>query len=137
MLYAAIRRGFVPPWKAEAERQNMVVVTAAARAAAPYASAGYATFVDGVVLPWALDVYRTELIRDGVDVRCAVLLPGVDELVRRGLSRSDDHGLDEAVYRKMHQQFVAAFDGRAEPVFRNEGSVLETASSIIAAHNLR
>jgi hypothetical protein len=137
LFYAAIRRGYVPPWKAESEQQNRTVVTAAARATAPYASAGYATFVDGVVLPWALDIYRTELSRDGVDVRCAVLLPGVDEVVRRGLSRSEDHGLDEAVYRQMHQQFVAAFEGGEEPVFRNATSASETANSIIAAHDLR
>lgn len=131
VFYAAITRGFVPPWKVEAERQNKTIVRAIARAAGPYASAAYATFVDGVVLPWALEVYREEL--EGVEVRCAVLLPEVDEVVRRGLSRSDDHGLDEAVYREMHRQFSEAFDGNSEPVFRQTTSVLETAGSIHTA----
>jgi hypothetical protein len=137
LLYAAIRRGFVPPWLVEADRQNRTVVTAAARAAAPYALAGYATFVDGVVLPWALEIYRTELSREGVAVRCAVLLPDVDEIVRRGLSRSDDLGLDEGVYRDMHRQFAEAFDGSAEPVFRDPAPASAIASSILAVHPLR
>ena len=106
---------------------------AAARAAAPYAAAAYATFVDGVVLPWALEIYREELTREGVQVRCVVLLPEVNEVVRRGLSRSDDHGLDEAVYREMHRQFIEAFDGDSELIFRQATSVIETADSIVSA----
>ncbi len=133
LFYSAISRGFVLPWKVEAERQNKTVVMAAARAAAPYTLAGYMTFVDGVVLPWALEVYREELAREGVEVRCVVLLPEVDEVVRRGLSRSEDHGLDEAVYREMHRQFVEAFDGNSEPIFRQATSVIETADSIVSA----
>ena len=132
LFYAAISRGFIPPWKVDAERQNKTVVRAAARAAAPYASAAYATFVDGVVLPWALEIYREELAKEAVEVRCAVLLPEVDEVVRRGLSRTDDHGLDETVYREMHRQFVEMFEGK-ERIFRKTTSVLETANSILAA----
>jgi predicted kinase len=133
LFYAAIHQGFVPPWKVEAAGQNRTVVTAAARAAAPYAAAGYATFIDGVVLPWALKIYRTELAREGVDVRCVVLLPELEEVVRRGLSRRDDRGLDEAVYREMHRQFTEAFDGKAESVFRQQASVADTADSLAAA----
>jgi len=132
-FYAAIRRGFIPPWKTEAARQNEVAVRAAARAAAPFARAGYVTIVDGVVLPWALAIYREELTREGLAVRCAVLLPEVDEVVRRSLGRTEDHGLDEAVYREMHRQFATAFQVETEPVVRQTASVTETTDAVLAA----
>ena len=106
-FFHAIRSGAIEAWKQEAHDQNVAVVTAAARSAGPFVEAGYAVIVDGVVLPWALEIYRRELA--AFDLRCVVLLPNVEEVVRRGLSRPEQHGLDESVYREMHRQFEAAY----------------------------
>jgi hypothetical protein len=50
-FFQFIRSGFVEPWKRESAEQNAVVMRVVAGAAAAYASAGYFTIVDGIVLP--------------------------------------------------------------------------------------
>lgn len=108
-FFSAIRNGYIAPWLPESAAQNAVILRAAARAAAAYAQSGYATVLDGVVLPWALALYGEEFARDGVAVRHLVLLPDVETVVSRGLARPEQYGLTEVVYRQMHQQFVTAF----------------------------
>jgi hypothetical protein len=67
-----------------------------------------------------------------------VLLPPEEAVVRRGLARKTHDDLDEAVYRKMHREFVAAFEGGAECVVRNDGvPVAETADEVLRLSALR
>jgi predicted kinase len=124
-FFAAITRGFVKPWLAEAAAQNGVVVNAIAAAAVEYMAAGYFVLVDGVVLPWALAIYRERAAEAGLDVGIAVLLPGEDETARRGLSRPEDYGLTAEVYREMHGQFVKAGFAAGEIIDSTGMSVAE------------
>jgi predicted kinase len=107
-FFAAIARGFVQPWLAAAAGQNETAVRAIAAAAVEYMRGGYFVVVDGVVLPWALAIYRERCGDAGLALGLVVLLPGEDETARRGLARPEDHGLTDDVYRTMHSQFARA-----------------------------
>jgi adenylate kinase family enzyme len=131
-FYEFIKGGFLHPWQREAASQNEVVVRAVARAAAVYAAAAYTVIIDGVVLPWALAVYRTELAREGIDVRCVVLLPDVEVATRRGLARIPAYNLEEPVYRESHRQFVDAYRDDEVPMLRDLGRVEEVADRALA-----
>lgn len=124
-FFAAIGPSFIEPWRAEAHAQNTAVVRACARAAATFAEAGYDVVVDGVVLPWALDIYRAELAPLAVTPVYVVLLPRVEVATTRGLARDipverrpgspiyremhrpAERAPDAPVYREMHRQFAA------------------------------
>jgi predicted kinase len=69
-----IRSGFIEPWDPASAEQNQLVMRTAAEAAARYAAAGYATIVEGIVIPrWTLGVIRETLEAAGVPVAYAVL----------------------------------------------------------------
>lgn len=104
-FFDAIRSGWVEPWLAAAHGQNVVVLEAAAEAARVYAQGGYATIIDGVVLPWAFDVYRTVLVRAGIEPVLVALLPPVEVILERGLPRAREREADSAAYRDIHRQF--------------------------------
>jgi predicted kinase len=106
--FASIKRGFVQPWMAAAAHQNQVVVNSIAAAAVEYMAGGYFVVIDGVVLPWAWDLYLARAEAAGLELARVVLLPGESETARRGLSRPEGHGLTAAVYQEMHRQFRSA-----------------------------
>jgi chloramphenicol 3-O-phosphotransferase len=129
----SMKRGFILPWLPEAHAQNTAAVTAAARAAGAYAQAGYRVILDGVVLPWALEPYERELALVGAAPEFVALLPDVAQLVRRGLARPGTHGLDAAVYRALHAQFVEAFPAGDARLMQTAGlSVEETLAALLA-----
>ena len=132
-FFDVICAGYVAPWLVAAAAQNATVIRAAAATAAVYANAAYTTVIDGVVLPWALALYRTELARYGVRAHCVVLLPSAAVVIQRGLARVEQHGLTEAVYRQMHGQFVAAFAGGDVPVYDAQ-LPLATLATLALAH---
>lgn len=69
-----IRAGLVDPWDPASAGQNQVVMRTVAEAAASYASAGYETIVDGIVIPrWTLGTIRETLEGAGLGVDYAVL----------------------------------------------------------------
>jgi predicted kinase len=69
-----IRSGFVEPWDPESDEQNQLAMGTAAAAAASYANAGYATTLEGIVIPrWTLGVIRETLESAGVPIAYAVL----------------------------------------------------------------
>jgi hypothetical protein len=71
-----IESGYIEPWHPGSHGQNQVVMGIAAAAAAGYARAGYATVIDGIVLPaWFFRPLRDALQRDGFAVAYAVLRP--------------------------------------------------------------
>ena len=129
--YHSIVTGYIFPWLAGAGPQNEVAVTAAARSIFPYASAGYAVFVDGVVLPWAFEIYSKQLLEDGITPKLVVLLPGLEETVRRGLARSTPDRLDASVYRQMYSEFEDAFKHGGADIIRDTGSVRDTADAVL------
>ena len=105
-LYASIRMGFVSPWKPESNAQNHMVSRAAARAAGAYAEERFGVFIDGVIGPHLLPDYIDELKTIRLPVQCVVLLPSVDEVVRRGLTREATIRVPEDLLRRGHETFL-------------------------------
>jgi predicted kinase len=69
-----IRSGFIKPWDPASDEQNQLVMKTAAAAAASYATAGYKTIIEGIVIPrWTLGVVRETLAAARVPVAYAVL----------------------------------------------------------------
>jgi chloramphenicol 3-O-phosphotransferase len=106
-FFAAIRMGFISPWRPKSDRQNRMVTRAAARAATAYAQELFAVFIDGVIGPHLLPIYLEELRVARVPVHFVQLLPSVEDTVRRGLSREETLRVTEAQLREGHRQFVA------------------------------
>jgi tRNA uridine 5-carbamoylmethylation protein Kti12 len=74
LFFRFIRSGYVEPWKPEAHEQNKVAMRIAGEAAAGYATAGYFTIIDGIVIPgWFLEPLRDALQEAGRKVAYAVL----------------------------------------------------------------
>jgi predicted ABC-type ATPase len=105
-FFAFFKTGAIEPWLPESHGQNTVVTQAAASAAGRFASGGFMTIYDGVVGPWFLPVFSQATTLSQLDY--VVLLPSVEECVRRVASRAD-HGFDnEDATRHMHDQFANA-----------------------------
>lgn len=61
-FFEFIASGYVEPWKDESHDQNQLVMRIVADAAAGYATAGYATILDGIVIPgWFFEFLRDAL----------------------------------------------------------------------------
>jgi adenylate kinase family enzyme len=104
-FYAYIRKGFVEPWRREAQDQNVTVMDALAAAAARYARGVYEVLLDGIVGPWFLDPWR-ELAAMGLDLRFVVLRPQEEETVARAVGRDGHPMRDPDVVRFMWKQFA-------------------------------
>jgi predicted kinase len=74
-FWTTIVKGFIPPWRPEADSQNRAVVGALAASAAALATAGYPVVVDGIVGPWYLGLVTETLARPGVETHYVVLRP--------------------------------------------------------------
>ncbi len=73
VFFRFIRSGYIDPAQSESHGQNEVVMGIVAAAAAAYASAGYFTVVDGIVIPrWFLAPLRDGLREAGHTVAYAV-----------------------------------------------------------------
>jgi hypothetical protein len=104
-LYGWIRMGYVSPWKSASSAQNEMVSRAAARAAIAYADQLYAVFIDGVVGPHLLPVYLDELPAAGVPVHFVRLMPALDAIVQRGLTREPTVRVTDEQLRRGYQMF--------------------------------
>lgn len=112
-LYGAVRMGAVKPWREGADRQNRMVTRAAARAATAYAQEMFAVFIDAVVGPHLLPIYIEELRAAAVPVHFVLLMPSLEETLRRGHDREETLRVPEPQLRKLHEQFrnYGAFAG--------------------------
>jgi predicted kinase len=73
-FFSFISNGFIDPWDPASAEQNQLVMKTAAAAAASYATAGYLTIFEGIVIPrWTLGVIREPLEAEGVPAAYAVL----------------------------------------------------------------
>jgi hypothetical protein len=105
-FYAAIRKGYIEPWKREAQQQNIVVVGVILDSALGFARGGYDVVIDGILGPWFLDPFREAAAR-GVAIDYVVLRPSEAETVHRGTSRTFAKALrDEAVIAQMWKAFA-------------------------------
>jgi tRNA uridine 5-carbamoylmethylation protein Kti12 len=102
-----IRSGFVEPWRPESAEQNEVVMRIVAGAAAAYASAGYFTIVDGIVLPRFFFEPLRDSIRDaGHEVAYAVLRAPLDVCVARAGARGSQPLADPQVVERLWHDFA-------------------------------
>jgi predicted kinase len=86
-FYVWIRSGFVPPYLADAARQNEVVSDVMVEAARGYVRGGYDVVVDGIIGPWALQPFRDAATRDGLELSYAVLRPSLEVALARATER--------------------------------------------------
>jgi len=102
-----IRSGYVEPWKPESREQNEVVMRIVAGAAAGYASAGYFTIVDGIVLPrFFFEPLRDALREAGHAVAYAVLRAPLDVCVARAGARDSQPLADPQVVERLWHDFA-------------------------------
>jgi cytidylate kinase len=94
----------IAPISSESRAQNTTVMRAVGRAARTYAEGGYQVVVDGVIGPWFLDVFRSELGPAQLSLQYVVLRAELAETIRRGTTRPDP--VDERIVRAMHPQFA-------------------------------
>lgn len=130
-FYGYIKKGYIEPWKDGSGDQNETVIRAAAACARVYAEGGYEVYVDGVVGPWFIDIWKETAALD-VDVRYVILRPGCEETVRRGLEREAraEFPLAEQVFRDMWQMFSKLNDYEKYAVDTEGQTPAETAAAL-------
>ena len=95
-FFLFISSGFIEPWDPASAEQNQLVMRTAAAAAASYATAGYATVLEGIVIPrWTLGVIRETLEAAGVATSYAVLRAPQSDCAGRIHEREGDADLFE------------------------------------------
>lgn len=110
-FYSYIKKGYIEPWMDGSGDQNETVIGAAAACAEAYAKGGFEVYVDGVIGPWFIDLWKKP-VRNGLDVRYVILRPDRAETVRRGLEREAraEFPLTEQVFRNMWDMFAELGD---------------------------
>jgi cytidylate kinase len=90
-FYNNIRKGYIAPYKPEAQEQNEMVSKIMVSCVKQYAQAGYEVLVDGLILisGWVLDDWL-EIIKSEVDLYYAILLPDVKTMLLRNEHRGDE-----------------------------------------------
>jgi predicted kinase len=130
-FYVYIRKGFVPPWTAAAQAQNVVVMQALAQAAATFALGGYEVIVDGIVGPWFFDPWLAAAEAHALDLRYLALMPDEAVTVARAVARTSPGAMtDEAVVRTMWGQFQSFAPPPDQRVDTSGHAVEETVAAI-------
>lgn len=88
--WTTIVRGFISPWKTEADQQNRTAIRSFAAAAAVMSAGGYATVLDGVIGPWMLDLVAAETDRCGTTLDYVVLRPTLAVTLARAAGRQGE-----------------------------------------------
>jgi chloramphenicol 3-O-phosphotransferase len=104
-FYQYIRKGYVAPWLAEAQEQNVIVLEAFTASAARYARGGYEVIVDGVIGPWFLDPWL-KAVQDGLDIRYIVLRPALQTTIARAVERQPGALVNPEIVGKMWRNFA-------------------------------
>lgn len=105
-FFGFLRRGFVDPWRPEADDQNRVVLEAAAAATGRLARGDLTVVYDGVLGPGFLA--RFVQVCAAPELHYAVLLPPEPVLLERVRARCDHPFDDLAAARHMYASFAAA-----------------------------
>jgi len=111
-FWTTIVKGFVPPWRPEADPQNRAVLTAVAEAAAALATGGYHVVIDGIVGPWYLGLVTGPLARHDIATHYVVLRPDLE--VTRGR-------VGARVAREARKSLLASAFRNEDPVARMWG----------------
>jgi cytidylate kinase len=109
-FFAKLRRGGMEPWREAAHRQNRVVLSAAASAAATFTAGGYFTVAEGILYPFMLDLFADACEPLGIAINYAVLrapLSVVLTRVQRRTIEPEHFGAlaDEQVIDDLWKQF--------------------------------
>ncbi len=132
-----IRSGYIEPWKRESREQNRLVMRTVAETAAAFASAGYFTIIDGIVLPrWFFEPIRDSLRAAGHDVAYAVLRAPLELCTARAQDRDVELLADVHVIERLWHDFARldpleshAIDIAARPPDQVADLVLQTLCS--------
>lgn len=105
-FFGFIDRGYIPPWTADAHRQNEIVVGAAAASVGRLVVGGYTVVYDGVLGPWFLDAF---LAATGLNaLHYVLLLPPEQDAIERVGSRVGHGFTDLDAARRMYREFADA-----------------------------
>jgi len=106
LWFRAIRMGQIHPMQPESDRQNRMISRAVARSAGAFAQEQFAVFIDGVIGPHLLPIYIDELRPAAVPVHFIVLLPSLEETIRRVQPRDSKRRMIENEHRALHDEFT-------------------------------
>jgi len=101
-----IKSGFIPPWLPAAQRQNEVVMSVAAEAAARFAAGGYQVYFDCVIGPWFLAPFRQACDARGLALVYIVLRPSLAVALRRAQGRGENALRTSGPIQSLHAQFL-------------------------------
>ncbi len=134
-FFRFISSGFVEPWSPESNDQNAVVMRIVAAAATGYASAGYFTVVDGILIPgWFLEPVRDALRDAGHRVAVAILRAPLSVCVSRLGEREGGPDLVTEAIEQLWQSFPDA--GELEPNVLEVGEESSAAVADLLARRL-
>lgn len=106
-FFRFIRSDYVEPWKPESHRQNQAVMDIVAEAAMGYATAGYRTIVDGIVIPGRFFEPLRDRLRDaGHPVAYAVLRAPLSVCTARIQHREGIEEIDSGAIEQLWQSFA-------------------------------
>lgn len=136
LFFHFIRSGYVEPWKPESHDQNRVVMGIVAEAAAAYATAGYFTIVEGIVLPrWFLEPLGHALRDAGLAYAYAVLRAPLSVCAARVRSRTSQRLDDAGVVERLWHEFADL--GGLEPHAVEVGGKSPDEAADVLAQGLR
>ena len=128
--YASILKGFVAPWRSEADAQNRMVLDAITATAERCARGHYEVVVDGVFGPWSIEPWLAVAER-GVEVHYVVLRPDENTTLLRGVSRkSPDALVDPQVIRAIWQKFAALGGYERHALVTSQQTAAETVTLV-------
>ncbi len=132
VVRAMVRMGAAKPWgpEAEAERQRRLEARNVCALTRNFVDALFGVFVDGVIGPLGLELYRPLLHGMPVPVHFVVLLPTLEETLRRDRARGASHVLSERLHI-IHDDFVRAGRFAGEVIDNTSLTVEETADLIM------
>ena len=67
-FYSYIKKGYIEPWMDGSGDQNETVINAAAACAEAYARGGFEVYVDGVIGPWFINLWKVQLLQPEVQI---------------------------------------------------------------------
>ena len=132
-FYTAIRKGYVPPYLPEAQRQNEVVIGVVTEAAAGYARGGYDVVLDGIVGPWFLPPFQAMRDKERIELHYVVLRPSLEETLGRAASREGRVLKEVEPIKGLYRAFADLGRLEAHVVDSSAQSVAETTAAIRSA----
>jgi predicted kinase len=105
-FYRYICKGYIEPWKAESNDQNIAVSNAMVNCALGFCNGGYEAIIDGIVGPWFLKPW-IDAAKNGASIHYIVIRPDLETSILRATTRTGKDDLtDVEVVKKMWRQFA-------------------------------